>query len=455
MYNVADLVGFNFEDAASFLVETIASRELCVFHPKTQKKTYAQCSNREGMANVITFSDELGENVWFLIQIHHLVDGVVFSGVVEKIYKIPMVDEIAKRIFSNRESFLPEKIKSKVDGIILSQARPYHFLYDQMVNVFYLLKKSPSVKDSIFIDDKVFIDRIDEESFSKVNDNGCYLFPVISLHKYHGELANEFHHTIVKRCDAYVYKTDLVLWFGITGQKRSWLEQVDGCVNIVKQLLKSYSSITLVVDGWTAYSAGSVFTKEDYEIFSLIKNQLDSIDSLEVINLIDSNYIEKIYYSKNIDFFVANSGTGSVIPHVFSSKKGVVHGELKTFSEAYNDDIKVVPKNKVYSENTGRVMNDSYSFHWSIVYNLLLELGCKGETLVEGDVMVPSKFIFSDLSFSQKYSSGEILRDIALRYEKIGDFKTALSLMEKALEQRPNGPFIKRKIEEYKKLLSE
>ena len=46
--------------------------------------------------------------------------------------------------------------------------------------------------------------------------------------------------------------------------------------------------------------------------------------------------------------------------------------------------------------------------------------------------------------------SPDILREIALAFEKDGNTKTALLIMEKALELRPNGPFIKKKVEEYK-----
>ena len=45
------------------------------------------------------------------------------------------------------------------------------------------------------------------------------------------------------------------------------------------------------------------------------------------------------------------------------------------------------------------------------------------------------------------------LREIALAFEQSGDVVTALIIMEKALQLRPTGPFIKRKVAEYRESL--
>ena len=66
----------------------------------------------------------------------------------------------------------------------------------------------------------------------------------------------------------------LSLWFGITGQKRSWLEQVDGCVSLVKEVLKYYTSLTLIIDGWTAYDGDALYTQEDHNVFKKYRIKL-------------------------------------------------------------------------------------------------------------------------------------------------------------------------------------
>lgn len=48
----------------------------------------------------------------------------------------------------------------------------------------------------------------------------------------------------------------------------------------------------------------------------------------------------------------------------------------------------------------------------------------------------------------------DILREVALAFERIGDEQTALIVMQKALEVFPTGPFIKKKVNEYQAFLS-
>jgi hypothetical protein len=57
-------------------------------------------------------------------------------------------------------------------------------------------------------------------------------------------------------------------------------------------------------------------------------------------------------------------------------------------------------------------------------------------------------------NFNSTPSSTDILRDTAVKYEEINDYKSALFFMRKAQEQRPLGPFINLKVEEYKEKLN-
>ena len=50
------------------------------------------------------------------------------------------------------------------------------------------------------------------------------------------------------------------------------------------------------------------------------------------------------------------------------------------------------------------------------------------------------------------HESADILREVALLFEVIGDIKTAKAVMEQALIQRPSGKFIQNKLLEYNKL---
>ncbi|MGP7735213.1 sulfotransferase domain-containing protein [Oceanimonas smirnovii] len=61
---------------------------------------------------------------------------------------------------------------------------------------------------------------------------------------------------------------------------------------------------------------------------------------------------------------------------------------------------------------------------------------------------------FSNLSKHRNLESPDILREVALAFEKSGDIHTAFKIMEKAHSLRPDGPFIRRKLDEYRTALN-
>jgi len=74
-------------------------------------------------------------------------------------------------------------------------------------------------------------------------------------------------------------------------------------------------------------------------------------------------------------------------------------------------------------------------------------------------IYIDTKFnndIFKNLNLKIKNGSesADILRDVALAFEQSGDITTAKTIIQKAHNLRENGPFIKQKLEEYKKILN-
>ena len=68
---------------------------------------------------------------------------------------------------------------------------------------------------------------------------------------------------------------------------------------------------------------------------------------------------------------------------------------------------------------------------------------------------LPKNMPFGDLRKKLVFSfeSPDILRETALAFEKIGDVGTALTIMQKALELRPKGPVLQKKVAEYREFL--
>lgn len=98
---------------------------------------------------------------------------------------------------------------------------------------------------------------IDYVELGKQSDeNDCYLFPCTRGGIYDDKYAEEMHSFIRTNSSLIPSKSDLTIWLGITAQKRSWLEQVEGQCNLVRELNKHYPSITVIIDGWTSLADG-------------------------------------------------------------------------------------------------------------------------------------------------------------------------------------------------------
>jgi hypothetical protein len=452
MYKINELIGQTLSENSAFLVDVIRSKQLIIANPITKIETFAQQSVRIGMNNVVTFSDNKGANVWYLIQLTQLIDGYVVGDYSVNLNEKPDVTKAIRFIKENQVNQLDGKLNGRVEGVIVSQTRPYHFMYDQYVHLFSQVNKG--LLDYAFTDETCFLDKLPNgKSLQKAQKNQCYLFPTIQAGCYTGEAAIAMNHYLTNQAEN-IKSEGLVLWFGITGQKRSWLEQVEGCIALSKEILKYYSHLTLIIDGWTSYHGEGSYTQVDHEVLDQIKHKANGIKGINVVNIIDKDYISKIAYAKIVDYFVVNDGTGALIPYSVCRKKGITHGVIDTFKRINSSDIKRVPESKITTEKNKIMMNNSYSFSWTIIYNLLVSLGLKGKIIEEETIgAIPSKLIFSKMAIKAKAQPADILRDIALKFEQSGDINTALALMLKAKEQRPEGPLIREKCELYQEFL--
>lgn len=124
-----------------------------------------------------------------------------------------------------------------------------------------------------------------------------------------------------------------LLWIGVTGQKRSWLEQIDGYVDIINSLAIKHNDIGIVFDGWTSSLESSVLDQQesdaDESIVSAIRNRIDS--RVPSISLVGKSLLEKVYVASRINLFIANGLTGSLYVSRVCRKPGVVHMSADTY----------------------------------------------------------------------------------------------------------------------------
>ncbi len=135
---------------------------------------------------------------------------------------------------------------------------------------------------------------------------------------------------------------DKVVWIGITGQKREWIEQIDGAVETIKYFKHRYSRPFFIFDGWTSsIHKGERSTKQMREDSSVIKSILDKLSqqgikirSFSTVGLLSK---EKVEIAKSVDFFVCNHGSGSLHVSRFAQKHGVTHLS-NTFFKSHGDE---------------------------------------------------------------------------------------------------------------------
>ena len=188
----------------------------------------------------------------------------------------------------------------------------------------------------------------------------------------------------------------LTLWFGISGQKRIWIEQEDFLPNLVEQMKPWYNSFVFLIDGFTQYEdakhrliKGSKATpvSQDIEVIDSIRQKLLPFTNVSVVSLVGQTYRNKIQRCRSVDFFIANAGAGQLVPHRFCKKPGILHSNEKhcVFPKGINNTtVRLVDKSLVKdvgnlfakgkrAEKSGSGLI-SYSINSNIIINMIKEM---------------------------------------------------------------------------------
>lgn len=166
-----------------------------------------------------------------------------------------------------------------------------------------------------------------------------------------------------------------LLWFGITVEKRSWMEQVDAAVNLLTELKKSYPNVGVVFDGWTSplhpTARDLEETAKDSGVVEKIVAQLDP--GIRVFSVVGADSVQKIFFGKCADVYVGNSGTGGLHVARFAGCPGVAHLNTQMIDVDYHirKRTRLVDKSLIVDQpdTAGRRMDFiSYSLDWRVVY---------------------------------------------------------------------------------------
>ena len=348
---------------------------------------------RQGMCNFIFFSDSSGNHQWILCQSTSFVDAL-FSKKCSGKHKYSVDDSIMinplKSILKKETKSDPRKQKNKkakLDGYLLDQLRPYHHFYDQLKWLVHLNTKRPIISDySFFVPSEL----LKKSETTKNHSNTFSLFPLViasaeddSYSKkmerlvYTDSLQNSFSNIIIRKLKNVINlskriqnrKRELHLWFGISGQKRIWIEQEDFLPILVHNLEPWFDKFTIYIDGFTRYEDYNFMPVEgsklnpvlqDIEVFNSIQRKLSNFLNVSIVNLIGQTYRKKIQYCKHVDFFIANAGAGQIVPHRFCRKSGILHSNQKhcIFRTGINNKtVKLV--DRILVKDIGNIFDDA------------------------------------------------------------------------------------------------
>lgn len=470
------------ERMRQIVLEVVAADEIVLPHPETGVMCHCRSSDRLDMSNRLFFSDGSDGNHWCLIQKWNFFDfAVTETSIIPISSKPDFSDErpISQLRAGDCDHYWD--MRHDYGGLIVSSPRPYHYFYDQLLHLPDIVDNMPENKRIVHIDDTAFLSpkSVWNMPAEDTKINKYYLSPIIlgggqlraKKRSEFFRLADRMEKAIASMITGRTPdpRADLVLWIGITGQKRSWVEQVEGYAQIVRHLSSSFSDILIYTDGFTAPQGNKIKKDADTQVVKELEAKIGG--KARVISLIGDDYPTKIERCQGVDIFIANGGTGCFVPLRVCRKPGLLHSNknLWTFrGDDYPDTVVFTPPDivhRVASIEENRAAHVSYSIAWQEIYNRLLPVLFKVKGVQLRPVPLPSaeqtsrefdRNLFRQLSHTLGPDSGavEVLREVAVLFEKKGDIATAFAVMEQAHLQRPNGPFINRKLQEYRAALA-
>jgi len=287
-------------------------------------------------------------------------------------------------------------------GIIASHSRPYHFYYDVAPAVSDLNQSGilKSIKKIAYYSGGDFcsfrnlyeLDATEhrltpDELWSKcVAERGFYFHVgavfnqsrLNSTSRFDGEFNTYARKQFVQQqasAPAELLTCYPLVWFGITVDKRSWIEQVEGAVGLLTELKKSYANLGVVFDGWTAPLHPTAMDIEqitkDSGVVEQIVAQLDP--GIRVFSVVGADSVRKLFYGRSADVYVGNSATGGLHVARFAGCPGVGHLNTQMIDVSYHirKRTRLVDKLLITDlpDSAGRRMDFiSYSLDWRVVY---------------------------------------------------------------------------------------
>jgi hypothetical protein len=382
-----------------FLLKSIKpllqKKTIILCHPLIKlEKTYCRGSFMYGMANVLVFSNANNNNAWALLQIRNFVDAIVVH---DKVIRFPhsmvkgRIIKLVNSISSKIINYSKLKEFPVLDGFLVDRTAPYHYFYDNLMNVNDILRQIGTEELCFYYTKNQFVSLRDflpnTVSVKLFNSKQLTLSTNLIRAEVLIEIKTDIFYSRAKNMENRILHIsplitqekdyDYILWLGVTGAKRRWVEQIDGYVQICKKLAEKKKNLLVLIDGMTAADDSFIESPKDMEVYNAIKSRL--VDFVSIKSTIGLDYKTKVGICKNVDAFIVNAGTGCLVPHRFCNKVGVLHGGTKLI--AFPNDslkgVKRIEKDHIKDIFEGDMVNFkraeywSYSIDWKCMVNAI------------------------------------------------------------------------------------
>lgn len=314
---------------------------------------YAICINSFYIKNInyICFMDSNGD-VFYILQHFSSFDGLYYPK--HNLFYaqdcISPAKDILTGLVDHIASYNHDIAKENQEYIYLcGHNRPYHFLYDNLLGLAILNRHVKYEKISVVVNGSgAFLPLscvqslnikeqiVAKDEFEKIanGSNICFLIGMKYSYSQQNITAPILNDTdqsiasIINSENTFNLKgSKPLIWFGITSQKRQWLNQIDGITFLINSILHDYPDAAFIIDGWTSPLVKSPGDNKqiesDLSIFKQIKQKCNHANIFTTIGL---NSLEKVTIGRNVDFFMANSSTGAVHIDRICRIPGISHG---------------------------------------------------------------------------------------------------------------------------------
>jgi hypothetical protein len=362
------------------LVEKIIANDLSLASPYSSNKAHCQESYEvSGGFNCLRFID--GEHCFFLMQGLTSADGLYFPSenilVSFAAVSETHVQNLKKAILGNFVSILQyAQADNEFFGIIASHSRPYHFYYDIWP---VLVELSEKTEITTYLPNVIMRLGNDFYHTDSILDSPCLVLDsteinalALGQHKFFVHMGIRLalqNRSFYDQVDSHLVnlainspsQSDIekikhlegcypIVWIGVEGQKRCWLEQIEGSAYILNQLHNQYSSLGIVFDGWTMPITPSSNDQKqagtDQQIVTKIVSQLNP--KIKFVSVVGETSHTKLNVGNKIDFFICNFSTGSMHVSRLLGKPGFGHLSNRYSEIALRHAMQIHPNNNVY-----------------------------------------------------------------------------------------------------------